>query len=99
MSLVCALVGLLVLIDALLKIQIAIDAHRFGLGKWWLILAGAIPSGILGFVLLFRPSENARVLTILLGISLAAEGVLNLITVLTAVRRTQKVFPEIIDSD
>lgn len=99
MSLVCALVGLLVLIDALLKIQIAIDARRFGLGKWWLILAWAIPSGVLGFVLLFRPSENVRVLTVLLGVSLVAEGVLNLITVLTAVRRTQKIFPEIIDSD
>lgn len=99
MSLICALVGLLVLTDALLKIQIAIDARRFGLGKWWLILAWAIPSGVLGFVLLFRPSENVRVLTVLLGVSLAAEGVLNLITVLTAVRRTQKIFPEIIDSD
>lgn len=99
LSLICALVGFWVLLDGLLKIQVAIDAHRFGLGKWWLILAGAIPSGILGFVLLFRPSENVRVLTVLLGVSLAAEGVLNLITVLTAVRRTQKVFPEIIDSD
>lgn len=99
MNLVCALMGLLVLIDALLKIQIAIDARRFGLGKWWLILAWAIPSGVLGFVLLFRPSENVRVLTVLLGVSLVAEGVLNLITVLTAVRRTQKIFPEIIDSD
>ena len=43
--------------------------------------------------------RSARVLTVLLGISLAAEGFLNLITVLTAVRSTQKIFPEIIDSD
>ena len=99
LSLICALVGLWVLLDGLLKIQVAIDARRFGLGKWWLILTAAIPSGILGFVLLFRPSENVRVLTVLLGVSLVAEGVLNLITVLTAVRRTQKIFPEIIDSD
>ena len=99
LSLICALVGFWVLLDGLLKIQVAIDARRFGLGKWWLILAWAIPSGVLGFVLLFRPSENVRVLTVLLGVSLVAEGVLNLITVLTAVRRTQKVFPEIIDSD
>lgn len=99
LSLICALVGFWVLLDGLLKIQVAIDARRFGLGKWWLILAAAIPSGILGFVLLFRPSENVRVLTVLLGVSLVAEGFLNLITVLTAVRRTQKVFPEIIDSD
>lgn len=41
--------------------------------------------------------RSVRVLTVLLGISLAAKGVLNLITVLTAVRRTQKIFPEIID--
>lgn len=42
---------------------------------------------------------SVRVLTVLLGVSLVAEGFLNLITVLTAVRRTQKIFPEIIDSD
>lgn len=94
LSLICALVGLLVLLDGLLKIQIAIDAHRFGLGRWWLILVGAIPSGILGSVLLFRPSENVRVLTVLLGASLVAEGALNLITVLTAVRRTREIFPD-----
>ena len=41
--------------------------------------------------------RSVRVLTVLLGISLVAEGFLNLITVLTAVRRTQKIFPEIID--
>lgn len=41
--------------------------------------------------------RSVRVLTVLLGISLVVEGVLNLITVLTAVRRTQKIFPEIID--
>lgn len=41
--------------------------------------------------------RSVRVLTVLLGISLAAEGVLNLITVLTAVRRTQKIFPKISD--
>ena len=41
--------------------------------------------------------RSARVLTVLLGISLAAEGFLNLITTLTAVRRTQKIFPKIID--
>lgn len=99
LGLICALVGLLVLLDGLLKIQIAIDAYRFGLGKWWLILAAAIPSGILGFVLLFRPSENVRVLSVLLGVSLVAEGALNLITVLTAVRKTRKIFPDVVDSD
>lgn len=43
--------------------------------------------------------RSARVLTVLLGASLVAEGFLNLITVLTAVRRTQNIFPKIIDSD
>lgn len=43
--------------------------------------------------------RSVRVLTVLLGVSLVAEGFLNLITVLTTVRRTQKIFPEIIDSD
>ena len=47
----------------------------------------------------YQTIRSVRVLTVLLGISLVAEGFLNLITVLNAVRRTQKIFPEIIDSD
>ncbi len=78
--------GLYILMDGLLKIQIALDSRIFGIRWWWLIFAAAILTGIIGFFLIFRPSESAKILIMLSGISLLAEGILNLVTVLTAVR-------------
>lgn len=90
---ICVLLGLCILADALLKIQIAIDSKAFGIRQWWLILGAAIITGVIGFLLMFRPYESARLVMILLGVSLLAEGILNLITILTSVKifRQQKV--------
>ncbi len=90
-------IGIYVLADALLKIQIAIDSRSFGLRKWWLILSVAVLTGIAGFLLILRPSESMNALMILFGLSLIAEGVLNLITILTAVKIISKRFPEQIE--
>ena len=83
--LVCVLLGIFILADGLLKIQIALDARSFGLPRWWLILATAVATGIVGTLLLLWPSQSARLAMVLLGISILAEGILNLVTVLTAV--------------
>lgn len=90
--LVCILMGVCVLADALLKIQTAMDARVFGIRWWWLILTAAILAGIVGFILIFRPSKSTEMIMVLLGISLLAEGILNLITVLTAVQRKHREF-------
>ena len=81
---ICVLAGICVLADALLKIQTAIDAKVFGIHLWWLILGGAIVAGITGFLLVFRPYESTRAVMTLAGISLLAEGILNFITICTA---------------
>ena len=85
-SVLCTMLGILLLADALLKIQVAIDSKIFGIKKWWMILCGAMLTGILGFLLMLRPSESARIILVLFGLSLMTEGLLNLITVLTVVR-------------
>ena len=97
-SVLCTVLGLLLLADALLKIQVAIDAKRFGIKKWWMILCGAMLTGILGFLLMLRPSESARIILVLLGISLLTEGLLNLITVLTVVRMMHPPLSEMDDT-
>lgn len=97
LTILYTMLGIFVLMDALLKIQIAIDSKVFGLGKWWLILSAAILTGIVGFLLILHPWESARVLTVLLGISLVTEGVLNLITIVTAVKAPRR--PDIIDAE
>lgn len=85
MHLIFMMMGICVLADALLKIQISIDAKAFGIGKWWLILSAAILTAVIGILLVLRPFESAQAVMVLLGTALIAEGVLNLITILNAV--------------
>ncbi len=93
---ICAMMGVYILADGLMKIQISIDAKRFGLRSWVYILITAFFACIAGLLMLFRPDNGARILTILLGISLLSEGVLNLLTAITAVKLRNK---NIIDVD
>lgn len=83
---ICAVLGVYILADGLMKIQISIDAKRFGLRSWIWILLVAVLTCIAGFMMMFRPTESTRFLTILFGISLLSEGVLNFITAVTAIK-------------
>lgn len=96
---ICIVLGIFILADSLLKIQIAIDAKAFGIHLWWMILTVAILSAVISFLLLFRPYESSAIAMILLGISLLGEGLLNLTTVLTAVKILQKKAPTFSDSE
>lgn len=60
--------GILVLLDSLLSIQTSVDAKRFGLAAWPVILASSILSGTLGVVLIVADTQIAA------GFSLLAEG-------------------------
>ena len=99
LNFICVALGIYILTDGLFKIQIAVDARRFGLRRWWLILTEAILAAILGLVLIFRLTDSARVLTVLLGITMLAEGILNLSTVITAVKIVKNQKPDVIDAE
>lgn len=98
-NMICIFLGISILADALLKVQISIDAKAFGIRRWWLILAVAILTGIIGFLLVFRPSEGARLLMLLLGAALFTEGALNLVTILTAVQMARREMPIVIEGE
>lgn len=83
------LTGIFVLIDSLLRLQTALDARRFGVRRWWIILALGICSAVLGALLLLRPFEGADMMMRLLGASLVAAAVQNLYVILTTVRVTR----------
>lgn len=63
--------GILVLFDGLLCVQTAIDARRFGLVSWHIIMAGSILLGVLGIVLIIVNTQTVA------GCCLLAEGVLH----------------------
>lgn len=86
MSTLCIILGIVILADGLLKIQTSIDARRFGLSSWGLILSVAILAGVSGMVLMLRPSESARMLVQLMGGALLCEGILSLCVALCTVK-------------
>lgn len=85
MTFICIALGISILTDGLFKIQIALDSKRFGIKSWWVILALAVVAGTIGVFLIFRSAKSAQFLTVLLGVSILAEGILNLYTVISTV--------------
>ena len=89
--------GIAVLTDGLYKVQIAVDAKRFCIPTWWLTLALAVAAGLIGLALVFRPWDSARLLTILLGTALLAEGILNLCVAVCTVKIVNHQQPDVIE--
>ena len=84
MTFLCVMFGIPVLADGLFKIQVAVDAKRFGIGRWWLVL---------------RPTEGAQALVMLMGASLFLDGALNLTVALCAVKVVAHQQPDIIETN
>ena len=94
---ICVVIGTAVLADGVLKLRTAISSKKFGIRYWWLILVSAAAASILGVLLVIRPSGSAEILTMLLGCSLIAEGILSLCTALAAVRIIKHQRPDVIE--
>ena len=57
-DLIFSVFGILILADALFKIQMSVDAKRFGLALWWQILLIALVTGVIGVLVFIRPCED-----------------------------------------
>jgi len=93
------IVGICILLDALFKIKISMDAQRFGIRAWWLtvILAGfAIVAGALT---LCHPAAIMQLGVRILGLAIFIEGILNLDVAICFVKIILHQKPEIIDID
>ena len=97
LNFLCIALGISILADGLFKMQIALDSKRFGISTWWVIMALAIGAGIIGLLLVFRPTESLHIMTVLLGISLFIDGLLNLIVALLTVKIIKNQIPDVID--
>ena len=96
-GLLCAALGEVLLADGLLRVQTALDARRFGLNTWWLMLILAVATGAVGALLALNPATGAESLTRLLGISLLAEGALNLCVAVCAIKIVAHQRPDAIE--
>ena len=99
MSFFCIVLGICVLTDGLFKIQISIDAKRFGITKWWIVMVMAILTVAMGIVLVLRPGESAAVIMLLAGIGIFVEGLLNICVSLCTVKIVKNQYPDVIEGD
>ena len=94
----CVMLGVEIVADGLFKAQTAMDARRFGLNTWGLVLALALLAGVAGVALMLWPVQGALTLTRLLGAALLTEGALNLCVALCAVKIIPHQRPDVIEA-
>ena len=88
LSAAASIVGIYVMAESLFKIQTALDARKFGMKKWFLILITALLVGIVGVLVLINPFEwlGESSLIVLMNIALITDGAENIWTTAYTVR-------------
>ena len=95
--------GVVVMIDSIVKIQNAWDLKRMGYDRWWLVMIGALVTLVFGLLMVFYPFTVYLSVIVFVGISLIVNGVSDLITIFILNKKVKefksKVEDIIIDSD
>lgn len=78
-------IALFIIIDGVFKLQTALDARKFGLERWWIILVIAILVAAVGLCLTLLPAQTTKFLVRLLGVNMCLDGCLNFWVVLKTV--------------
>lgn len=74
--------GAIVIMDGVNKLQNAFDIRRMGFDKWWVMLIMAVLVIITGFMMIFYPLASLLSIIVFMGIGLIFNGACDLIHVL-----------------
>lgn len=95
-DLIPAVLGFLVTMSGILKMQNSVDMLRLGHGTWHVAFAMAIVNIVAGIVLLMNPFEAAQILIMCIGIALVYSGITDLYVTISISRRLSKIKTEIV---
>lgn len=84
------ILGVLFVVDGNFKLQTAVEAKRFGLSRWWTILIAALLTITAGLLLITNPLIGVLAMTVVLGISMVTDGILNLLVALYAIKLVKR---------
>lgn len=73
-NMLAALVGIVMIIDGVVKAQYAIDLLRLKSSAWWYVLIPAGITFVLGSIIAFNPTETAKGFMIFVGVSLIVDA-------------------------
>ena len=82
----CIIVGIMVLMDGLLKIEMALDAKPFGIEKWWAIFGFGILTSVFGFLLILHPWSLEQKTVRMIAAALITSGLMNTLTAISTIR-------------
>lgn len=97
MLLLPVVVGVVVIVDSVFKLQTALELRGMGVRKWWSVLALSILCILAGIFLLRNPFEGTMTLMVCLGVSLVIDSVQSMLfihSVAKAVRRSAPIEAE-----
>jgi len=77
-SLLAAVIGVAIIVDSVLRLQIALNLRLAGGSRWIVLTVTALVMLVFGILLLFNPFSAIRVATIVGGASLLADGAFTL---------------------
>ena len=83
--------GLLILLDAVLKVQTAKDAKVFGLEIWKWILTLSIIVATFGILIIIKPFQESQISHVIIGCGFFAEGLMNHLTVKETVKIAKQI--------
>ena len=95
-DLIPAVLGFLVTMGGIMKMQNSVDMLRLGHGTWHVAFAMAIVNIVAGIVLLMNPFEAAQILIMCLGIALVYSGITDLYVTISISRRLSRLKTEIV---
>lgn len=76
--LVPVIVGIVIVMDSVFKLQTALELREMGMRRWWSVLLFAIISILFAVLLIGNPFEGTITLTIYLGVSLLIDAIQSL---------------------
>lgn len=71
-------IGIILLVDSVLRIQLALDIRRIGGGSWFPVLISALVILAVALLLTFNPFSLVRTATIIAGIAAILDGLLKI---------------------
>ena len=77
-SLLHMILGIAIVFDSILRLQLAVNLKRLQYEQWWMYLVFTLITASLGTLLVLNPFEGSIILTRYVGVSLAINGVVNL---------------------
>ena len=95
-DLIPAVLGFLVTMSGIMKMQNSVDMLRLGHGTWHVAFAMAIVNIVAGIVLLMNPFEAPQILIMCLGIALVYSGITDLYVTISISRRLSQLKTEIV---